>query len=457
MKKQIVNYQDKWEENKVKVDDLNLDVNNIRLEIKHESEKEIANDLFINEDAMDILENIYENGFFPDESPIVIKENNKLVVLEGNRRVVSLKAMVHPEIAPEKYASKIKKMMEGRLPITDILVRVATSRDEAMEYLSAKHTKTTRRPWSALRRAYFYYAQKERGQAVTVLMDRYKGVDIPAYIRMFEMHNVAKSLKNIPEEIRKKIANKGVFNITTLERLYSDKYVQQKLGIDFDKTTGEVSLPINASFDKVFSKVVSDIVSGVATSRKWLSHDEDRKKYIDSVISEILEGKEIDTRTKKSASEFKAISYKKKRKSLVEKSFVCTLDAPGIGRVLWELQNLEYKSFPNAAADLLRTFLEKTLKKYLEQLNALPNPRRTGGYIYLDDVLTKMSSDLQKLSKHQIVQIIAEIKNNKWYLESINHNPDIFAVEYRVEEAWDLICPLVKFIFNECKKKVESK
>lgn len=454
MTKVIVNYQYKWKEQEVNVEDLALDMKNIRLEIEHESEKEIANDLFINEDAFDILENIYENGFFSDESPVVVKENRKYVVLDGNRRIVSLKAMIDPELAPDKYALKIKKLMEKHKPIKSVFVRVASSRNEAMQYLAAKHTKTTRRPWSALRRAYFYYAQKEQGQSVEELMVKYKGVDIPSYIRMHEMHNVAMSLNNISDGVRKKVSNKNIFNITTFERVYSDKGVQEKLGIDFNKTTGEVKVPVGSSFDKVFSRVVTDIVSGVATSRKQLSREEDRGKYIDSIISETLDGKVVEVKNKKAASLFKPKAVLKgKKKYLIPRSINSTLDSPSIGRVLWELQNIDYKIFQNATADLLRTFLEKTLKKYLEQTGGLPQPRRSGGYVYLDDVLTKMHDDFKSASNHQFVQVISEIKKNKWYLESINHNPDVFAVDYRVEEAWDLLCPLVEFVFSEYEKQ----
>lgn len=65
MAKTILNYQDKWKEQKVSIDSLLLDLDNIRLETEHTSELEVIADLFVNEEAMDILESIYENGFFP--------------------------------------------------------------------------------------------------------------------------------------------------------------------------------------------------------------------------------------------------------------------------------------------------------------------------------------------------------------------------------------------------------
>lgn len=453
----LINYQEKWKEEKVVVKDLVLDVKNIRLDAEHATQDEVINDLFLNEDAMSVLESICQSGYFPDEPPVVIKENDAFTVLEGNRRVVALKALISPKIAPAKFVSKIERLMEGRLPIETINVHIATSRDEAMEYLSAKHTKTTRKQWSALRRAYFYYAQKEQGQSVEKLIERYKGVDIPEYIRMYEMHRAALSLHNISEDIRKKISNKGVFNISTLERFYSDKHIQNLLGIDFDKVTGEAKIPVSDSFDKVYSRVVTDISLGIATSRKELSKEGDRKKYINSVVAEVLEGKDLEKGEKQEVSKIripKKAPHLEKR-NLVSNKISDTFESPGIGRVLWELQNIDYRKYPNATADTLRTFLEIVLKKYLEKTGGLPTPKK-GRYIYLANVLEKMENDLTSQSNHRLVQVVQEIQKNKWYLDSINHNPDVFAVPDRVIEAWDQIQPLITFVFSEYKKNVEK-
>lgn len=459
MKKKIINYQYKWKSQKVKVKDLVLDIKNVRLDTEHETQDEIINDLFLNEEAMEVLESIYQNGYFPDEPPVVVKEKGRYVVLDGNRRIVSLKAMLSPNIAPSRYVGRIEKLMSDCQAIEEVSVHVATSRDEAMEYLAAKHTKTTRKAWTALRRAYFYYAQKEQGQSVEKLIERYKGVDIPSYIKMYEMHNVALALKHTSQDTKSKIENKRSFPISTLERFYSDIYVQKKLGIEFNRTTGEAKVPSGDEFDKVYSRVIADIVSGIATSRKELSKEEDRKVYLDSVVKEVLTKESIEQGQKKAASAFKPATKpeKKKKDFLISANVECPFDSPGVGRVLWELQTIDYKKFPNATADLLRTFLEISVKKYLEEFQSLPTPRKRGGYIYLNDVLGKLKADLQTLSNHKLVQVISEIEHNKWYLDSINHNPDVFAVEERVEDAWDQIYPLIKYIFDEYKKNTTIK
>jgi hypothetical protein len=54
-----------------------------------------------------------------------------------------------------------------------------------------------------------------------------------------------------------------------------------------------------------------------------------------------------------------------------------------------------------------------------------------------------------------LIQVIQELKRNRWYLDSINHNPDVFAVDNRVEEAWDQMKPLIEYIFKDYKRRQE--
>ena len=267
------------------------------------------------------------------------------------------------------------------------------------------------------------------------------------------------SLDGTSDDVRKKIANKRFFQISTLERFYSDPYVRDWFNIEFDAVTGEVKVPKTKAFDKVYSRVITDIVEKIATSRKQLENEKSRKTYVDGIIREILDGEKIKKSNVSGAEKFKEkkISEKISRAKLIPSNLLSTLDCAGVARVLWELQNIEYKRFPNSTADTLRTFLEIILKDYLKKTQRLPSPRRNGGYIYLEDVLTKMEQELQRDTQNRgLVQVIQELKRNRWYLDSINHNPDVFAVDNRVEEAWDQMKPLVEYVFRDYKQRQEQ-
>lgn len=450
--KNIINLQKEWNEKEIFINQLFLDEENIRLDIANKTQDIVITDLFVNEQAMEILVSIYENGLFPDEIPVAIKKNNKYIVIDGNRRVVSLKAMLTPGIAPKKYQQKIEKMMKGYTPIEKIKIVIAPSRKDVDKYLAAKHTKTTRRPWSALRRAYFYYAQKENGTNIEKLIERYGNKDIPKYIKMYEMQQIALSLNNISDYVRENVASKN-FEITTLERLYNDKYAQQKLGISFNSSTGQVFVPKNDIFDKAYSKIITDIVDKRITSRKEIKDPDDRKNYIDSFIK-----KEIIFKTKLGVDKF----FPKKikvgfQKYLVPNSINSTLESPAIDRVIKELQTINYRKFPNISADALRSILEGVLKKYFDRIGSSVSKRKKAKFICLQDVLSHAKEHFTKNSNQEMKQIIERIEANKDFLEMINHNPSVFSTPDNTKDSWDAMQELFIFVFNDIKNRNNNK
>ncbi len=451
MKKiKIKNYQKIWPRKSLKVDDIWLDTKNIRLDDNLTTQQEVINDLFVNEKAFEIVISIIENGFFPDEPPVVIKENNKYVVIDGNRRVVALKAIQKPRIVPAQFTKKIINLTSNIIPLTTIDVHIARSREDAEKYLSAKHTKNTRRQWSALRRAYFYYAQKDRGIPLEKIIEKYKGVDIPKYIRMYEMHHIALSLENITDSTRASIENKRQFNISTLERLYNDEYARDWMGVEF-KETGEVVVPKTKAFDLVYSRIITDIVTGRADSRTHLKTKATRKAYIESVITDVLSGKKIERSNLSKASSFKPKTIRRpKSKKLINKNIENTFDSYGIDEVLRELKSINYIIYPNATADLLRTFLEIVLRKYLEMMGESPSPGRNG-FVAFQLIINKAVSVIAN-DNTEVAQLLKYLKDEKKiYLDAINHNPSFYADYIFVEEMWRRMEDIIKYIFNKFK------
>lgn len=468
MKKKLINYQQEWEQITLPVTSLLLDPENIRLEIERKTQDEIVRDLFVNEKAMQVLLSIYENGFFPDESPVVVKENKDWVVFEGNRRVASLQAMIDPIHVPRKYKEKIRKLMLERSPIVSIVVRIAPDRKAAMQYLAAKHTKNTKRPWSALRRAYFYYAQKEKGQSVQSLIKRYKGVNIPAYIKMYEMHHIATSLPNISDEVRKKINSKRSFDITTLERLYSDKYVQEKLGLQFNLKTGEVTVPKSQEFNRAYAIIVTDIADKIITSRKRISDSAGKKTYIDQIVPKKLSSKRISM-----ASDFTPVEPAKTTKNKLNTHGIgFCLPFPAIERMYKEIERISIsndRGFPNAAHDLLRSFLECSLKAFFELHDIAI--KKTGEYTFLKDVLkefmvNKKVENIAGSKFKALKNLVVKIKQTKGmgsmmgytanFMHQLNHNHYFFSDRETVQQGWDELKPLFMFILSSVPKKKKT-
>ena len=453
------NYEN-WPREKVRVADLFLDPENIRLQVEVKSSQEaLINDLFVNEKASQILESIAANGFFPDEVPVVIKEDKKFVVIDGNRRVSALKVLNRPEIVPSQEVAVKKLLKNAGQAIKEIEVVVAPDRESVRRFLASKHTQNTRRPWRPLRQAYFYKAELERGKTVQDLRNDYPDVDIDKFLKLINIHKIARSIKFDSEDTAQKVHNERTFPATTIERLYEDKQVRHFLGFDFDKD-GEVKIVVKKEeFEKGFRKVIQDVVDKAVDSRA-LNNEENRKAYLDKFSSSETPRKSRKCKITTS-KDFKELppATTKKRKKLAPKDIKFSLQSQGVRRMLVELQGIQYRKFPNAAHDLLRSFLECALKVYFVQIGKPIKP--TGGkkYVFLKDVLGAFKKEMDSVNNTELAQVTQKILSNENMhgytaeaLNATNHNPSVFATEKDVEDAWDFMEPLLRHILNPVTK-----
>jgi len=454
-KKKSLDVYNKWERISVVVNDLELDPQNVRLDLEtSERDKmdqgDIINDLFANENAFQILENIVENGWFIDETPILIKNRNKYTVLEGNRRIAALRALQNPRLAPSCYA-KIKPLSNTVIPIKQIDVLLAPNRDDVNTLLANRHTKNTSRPWKPLRQAHFYYSQLSKKTSVDDLRKKYKGVNIQKFIKMCEAHKIAASYDFDDTKINNKARSQRSFPVSTIERLYNDSGFRKHLNFEFDEN-GKIIIKSNKRrFDEEFKKVIWDAVNKNIDTRS-LNDDDNRKEYY-LKLNKLNESSE-----ETNSSEYTAKPLVKRKPSstvgLFDQNLKCTIDSRGIGRVFDELQKINYGDgkFPNAAHDLMRSFLEAILKEYLKKKKHRVTPKRSGGYVFLDDVLKEAEKYFRGEANHQIRQIVSTlIKEEKELFDCINHNPSIFSTGDRVKNAADQMSDLIKFIFEDYK------
>lgn len=81
--------------------EVQLDPKNVRLEVADAKvEADIIEDLFVNEDALGLVEGICKVGYLTHETPVVLKRRGKYVMVEGNRRLAALKAIQNPMLVP---------------------------------------------------------------------------------------------------------------------------------------------------------------------------------------------------------------------------------------------------------------------------------------------------------------------------------------------------------------------
>jgi len=445
MKKRRINTYRDWKRQTVSLDDLLLDPDNIRLNVRHKDQSSILIDLFANEQAFEILKSIVESGFFPDEVPVVIKKDSKYVVLEGNRRVAALQALKEPQTVPQ-YTNEIKKITVDLIPITQLMVVVAPGRNSALRFLANKHTRRSRKPWKTLRQAYFYYAQYEQGKGIEQLRIEYSGVDIPRFVRMFEVHRIARSMR-YDDGIARKVSDEKKFEISTLERIYGDPYVRERIGVSFDEEGHVIVSSHKDAFEKIFARIIADMVNGRISSRKGVRTDAERKKYIDEILPTPLS----KSGKLEPATAFVPRSLPAERITKLDmRGINFSLHGyPAVGKMFDEIKLINYRKFPIATYDLIRSFLECALKAYLDYIGERPQKPKTK----LREVLQLYAASSHTPNKLQ--QHAMQIRNNSngvpysvERMDMAQHNEDDFIKAAEVKETWEEFKSIFRHILN---------
>ena len=150
--------------------DLYLDENNPRFVIlTSRSQAEIRKYLVTNEDVLQLVRSINEyGGLLPGERIVVLKEDGRYVVIEGNRRTCSLQMLLSRDLIPDGFGHRIPSTTQKLIDqCTTIEVDVLGSRDAALELMSKRHIEGVME-WKPLAKKQFFAANYKDGNGQSV-------------------------------------------------------------------------------------------------------------------------------------------------------------------------------------------------------------------------------------------------------------------------------------------------
>lgn len=377
----------KWPEKRLRVTNILLDPLNPRIPPTDEQlgQRTIIAHLVYHDKVDELARSIADNGYFPTESLIAVKQNGKTVVIEGNRRLAALKLLLAPETAPEDRQPRFRTISRraDTTSIRKVRLIVAPSREAAAPIIMSRHTKPQVESWKPIMKASFYHRLLEGGLSIEDLSNEYNvpASDILGSLRLYTMYNIACTLE-LPEDVSKLVHNPREFNVTTLQRLYVHKVGMDFLGVKFDDSEELVGGIHPDEFKKGYKKIVTDIATRKITSRT-LDKTKDIKKYLDAFSDDdkpnLRRKGSFTSRTllkigrRKAAAAKRAPRKKPKRKprGLIPRTLRCNLSNQRISDVYDELRTLSVADYPNSTAVLFRSLLEMALSHYLDGVNEL--------------------------------------------------------------------------------------
>lgn len=378
-----------WPYKVVKVSSLQLDQHNPRLtrDGKYDSPRDIIHHLFEHEDTLQVAQSIATRGFFSNEPLLAIKHDNSYVIVEGNRRLAALKALLKPDLLDPPLKKQIEKLAAraaGR-DLTRVPIIVAPSRRITDKLLAGRHIGTPVKAWDAANRAAFILEKLEEGYDADEIKNElgFNDTDIRSARKT---DAIAKLIKVAPvsENVRNRIENPNSKVLSTVERVVDSTTGRKLLMLEPDANHGVVGTTTKEEFLRGFVRLLNDIASGKASSRKLNSND-DIKEYFSKIGDDAPKKKRGsftpndiigNTQNKpppKSSLASPASSKRSKaaNKWVVPKSFKVIHGAERLIVIRNELTNLDRAKFPNAGAVLLRVFLELSMVDYLDRTGEL--------------------------------------------------------------------------------------
>jgi hypothetical protein len=336
---------------------------------------------------MEVAESIATRGFFPNEPLLAIRDNNRLVVVEGNRRLAALKALREPGLldgAKQRQIERLSRRIIDPGTIAQVPVTTAPSRRATDRQVAGRHVGTPVLAWQAENRASFILDKLAEGYDDNDLNEElgFSVGDIQAARQTRAIADMARSL-DLPEEVQAKLDNPRAKVFTTLERVFDSSVGREYLKVGKDVEHGIRGLTAKSEFLKGFAKLVADVALGKQSSRT-LNSNEDIRRYFESLDRADRVGRKDGSFTPRDVIRGRATTASKHVKVAdvpIKSKRLITTVLPRDLRIKFgndrlldirkELIKLKRDKFPNAGSVLLRVFFELTAMHFLERTGEL--------------------------------------------------------------------------------------
>ncbi|MGE5613592.1 MAG: hypothetical protein ACM3XR_04240 [Bacillota bacterium] len=219
--------------------DLCLDYKNPRFIIPQNStqpEADLINYLLEHEDALVLARGLANiKTLLPGERVVICREDGKLIVLEGNRRICICKLFLNRELIPFKYRNVYPEPSDELLRnIQQIQVDIVPSREEAKKYLAARHIQGVKQ-WSTIAKSRFSYEEYALGRSIQEISES-TGLsvsDVKKFIRKYKILMRGKESKYLSSEQRNSISLISI-EPDRLLRAFTVRFIKNTLGFTYD-------------------------------------------------------------------------------------------------------------------------------------------------------------------------------------------------------------------------------
>ncbi|MCC4908935.1 hypothetical protein [Microbacterium sp. cx-59] len=258
----------------VDVDDLHLDVSNYRFANDQPTETAAMNYLWAEEDVKEVATLILRDQYVDNELPLVVREDGRLILLEGNRRVSALLALLTPSLAPA-HQGEIERLRKRYAIEAENLPRriramVLPDRTTAAPILARLHIGQSKKPWSLDEQAKFVLAQLTG----TTTLDQLRGMlpaikDVPRVVRMGRVRQRLRATHYSNARLADYIAGPKL-TMSAFEYAYRNTTIQGLIGLRFDDQARVVGWASTPDEIRALERLLTGFMTNEVNTRRGL-------------------------------------------------------------------------------------------------------------------------------------------------------------------------------------------
>ncbi len=445
----------------VPVVDLILDPENARLKDEQTSQQAVYHALaeMLGPRLVQLAADIVEYGLDPTTFPAVVAtadRRRRYKVVEGNRRVLAVKALDNPSIVSGALAARdqarltelSKKYAEN--PIAEISCVLFESEEEAVHWIELRHTGANEGAglveWDTTEQDRFKARHGQGGirKPAGQILDFLDGIDGPG---------------------------DGKTRVqTTVQRIINTRAVRDALGIEVRGGVVVSHYPSDEVI-KGLRRMVRDLRDEVIKVKDVYDAN-DRTTYIAGFSAEDLPDPEkrlaepvalgeLDAPSPSPAPSGKRKNKPRKKKqdaprtSIVPSSCTINPSPPRINAIYNELQSIDADTLPNAGGVLLRVFLELSVDHEITNLGLLTEEKRQKLPLAKRmKTLADAMKDSGRISE-QLHKAVTKVANSQHTIAAATvtfnqyvHNQYVYPKPSEVRMAWDELQPFLEKVWE---------
>lgn len=453
----------------IPVSDLLLDESNARLPDPQPSTQQataLALTKLEPKNVVALAEHIVTHGLDPMTLPAVVPTSDRRKryrVLEGNRRVLALKALetpalVLPALNPTQQRSIVRAAARFEQdPIDTVSCVLFKNAKEAVTWISLRHS------GPAGGAGLWNWGSEEKDR-----FNERHGLDRPAQNarEIVDFLDAQGVLGTRDQASQRRI-------LSNIQRLFSTPEVRERLGIDWSRSGGVVSEYTSTETARVLGGVVKRFLNGTLVVGDIYTA-KDRRAFADDLtraetpakahrLSEPMRLADLPRTPPKKPKSSKGGTTKpsakkpkgtgrgnEPRTTLIPRSCQLDIPIPRINTISLELQDLSIEKTPNACGVLFRVFVELSVDHYLSANNVKTedeiNATKFGQKIRLVGEHLKSGSHITEALR-KVVDTIANGRGplcSSFTMHQYVHNANIIVNPRELRDAWDEIQPLME-------------